>query len=453
MKEITIIGAGLAGSLAALFLARRNYKVNIIESRQDLRLSNIESGRSINLALSCRGITALKKAGLYEEAKPILVPMRARAIHESDGAIHYQSFGRNRDEYINAVMRSDLNELILNEIEQFENIDICFNSDLQEIDFTNRVLVLKQPNGQTLTTPFKHLIGADGANSKVREEMSRHQLLNYRRDYLPCGYKELSISERHGALLKREHLHLWPRDSFMLLGNPNTDDSLTGSLFIAHEGHNSLEQLTSEKDVNDFFKNNFPDVTSYIPNLVEEFFNHPTGNMSTINCSNWHHQDRCLLIGDAAHGIIPFFGQGMNCAFEDCRVLDELIEEYNGDWIKIMPSFYKRRKKNTEAVAEMSMDNYREIQHEIRDPKFNLKKQVEKEMMVRYPKQYVTKHVLVMFSNVPYQKAYEIGEIQTDFIDQICQNAHRLEDIDWADVDKLIFEYDKKMADYNLGDG
>ena len=450
MKNITIIGAGLAGAMMAIFLARRDYHVTIYEARSDLRDSNIKSGRSINLALSCRGITCLKQAGLYEDVQKILVPMRARAIHDEDGDIQFQPFGRHENEYINAVMRSELNELLLNHIERFDNIEVHFELELKHIDFENQVIRFKKGKKQEVTTGFDFIIGADGASSKVRDILAQQDHLQFEREFLTYGYKELAISEKHGGTLKREHLHLWPRESFMLLGNPNKDDSITGSLFIPHEGVNSLAHLSSERDVLHFFNHFFPDVIHCMPSLISDFFDHPTGNMSTINCSNWHYQDKCLLIGDAAHGIIPFFGQGMNCAFEDCRILDGLIEKHQDEWTAILPAFFNERKQNTEAVAEMSMDNYREIQHHIRDPKFNLKKQVEKKLMFHFPNDYISKHVLVMFSNVPYQTAYEIGEIQKTFIDEICKDIQVLEDIDWHVVDTMMKEYDKKMADFSV---
>lgn len=450
MKKITIIGSGLAGTLLALYLARRGYQIDVYEARGDIRKEPKNNGRSINLALSCRGITSLKAIGLMEEVGKILVPMRARAIHEENGEISFQAFGRHPDEYINAVLRTELNSLLLNQAEENPAIKLHFNLKLTDIDFKQKILTFENKGGPIVIKPYERLIGADGAASAVREAMAQRQLLTYTRDFLPYGYKELSISAQHGKNMAREHLHLWPRDSFMLLGNPNLDDSITGSLFLANHGTNSFETLKTDESVVRFFEHHFPDVIDSMPDLVGEFFSHPTGNMSTIKSSTWHYHDDCLLVGDAAHGIIPFFGQGMNCAFEDCRILDDLLEEYQDDWVVAMPAFYQIRKRNTEAVAAMSMGNYHEIQHDIRDKKFNLKKQVEKELMKRYPEQYISKHVLVMFTNTPYLEAYAHGLVQESFIDNICKNAHTLENINWKTVDRQMAEYDKKMANIDL---
>ncbi|WP_419420913.1 FAD-dependent oxidoreductase [Legionella sp. D16C41] len=247
-----------------------------------------------------------------------------------------------------------------------------------------------------------------------------------------------------------EHLHLWPRDSFLLLGNPNCDHSITGSLFLAHEGRNSFANLINEGSIKVFFRKFFPDAYDETPNLVTEFLQNPTGNMSTIKCSPWYYQDQCLLIGDAAHGLVPFFGQGMNSAFEDCRIFNDILNRYEDDWHKALPAFFQARKINTDAVAKMSMDNFHEIQSDICDKQFNLKKQLEHILMNRYPERYISKHVLVMFTNTPYAQALAIGEIQSNFLNKICVNLHTIEDIDWKEVDTLMDDYDKKLANLNF---
>ncbi|GGI81208.1 FAD-dependent oxidoreductase [Legionella impletisoli] len=450
MKQVTIVGSGLAGTLLALYLARRGYKVSLYEARGDVRKEPMDGGRSINLALSCRGITSLKAIGLMDQVTNIIVPMRARAIHEEQGEVSFQAFGRHKDEYINAILRSELNALLLNEAEKSPLIELNFNLKLLDIHFEEKKLRFVNANNEPVMVDYQRLVGADGAGSFVREAMKQHHHLDYTREFLPHGYKELSISSNHGGSMVREHLHLWPRDSFMLLGNPNLDDSITGSLFMPNRGKNSFESLDSKEKLMTFFKTHFSDVVDAMPNLVGEFFAHPTGNMSTIKCTKWYYQDHCLLIGDAAHGIIPFFGQGMNCAFEDCRIFDGLLEQYEDQWDQALPAFFEERVKNTLAVAAMSMDNYREIQHDIRDKQFNLKKQIEKELMRRYPDRYVSKHVLVMFTNTPYLEAYAHGQIQTEFIDKICKNTNSFNEIDWARVDALMPLYDKKMAELDV---
>lgn len=446
MKHITIIGAGLAGSLCSLYLARRGYAVDLFESRSDLRNNPVDYGRSINLALSCRGITGLKAMGLMDEVNKIMVPMRARAIHQVTGEINYQPFGRDAEEHINAISRTDLNILLLNQTAQYPEIHLHFDMKLQHIDIHDKTLLFEDNEGKHLEFAYQRLIGADGASSLVREALKEVGLIQASRDFLSHGYKELSISRVHTGTLAREHLHLWPRESFMLLGNPNPDDSITGSLFLAHKGENSFAKLNNEDLLSSFFQKEFPDAFAIMPNLINEFFGNPTGTMSTVNCSPWYYRDECMLLGDAAHGIIPFFGQGMNSAFEDCRILAELLEQYKDDWSRVMPVFYGQRKINTDAVARMSMDNYHEIHSDIRSPKFMLQKRVERELMLRYPERYVSKHVLVMFTNTPYAQALASGELQIRLLEHICSSLTDINELNWQEIDNLMLDYDKKMA-------
>lgn len=446
MKTVTIIGSGLAGILLSLYLVRRGYKVELFESRPDLRVKEVDQGRSINLALSCRGITGLAGVNLMKEVKKIMVPMRARAIHLLNGEIKFQAFGRHKDEYINAILRNELNELLLNKAESYRSIRLHFNMKLVGINVHDKVIYLEDKDGSHVTKAYQLLIGADGAGSNVREILVNERLIKAMREFLPHGYKELSIAKNHTQDFVLEHLHLWPRESFMLLGNPNRDNSITGTLFLAKEGKNSFANLEDENSIRVFFEEQFPDAYSAMPSLIPEFMEHPIGNLSTIKCTPWYFEDQCLLIGDAAHGIVPFFGQGMNSAFEDCRILNEFLDKYDDNWRQVIPAFYASRKMNTDAVAEMSMDNYHEIQTDIRDEKFNLRKQIEQELMHRYPDRYVSKHVLVMFTNTPYALAKAHGELQTELLHKICNNVRCIKEIDWSEIDKLMEQYDKKLA-------
>ncbi|CAM2844800.1 kynurenine 3-monooxygenase [Legionella steigerwaltii] len=446
MKEATIIGSGLAGSLLALYLAKRGYKLELFDARPDLRFMHADDGRSINLALSCRGITGMEGVDIMPLVKKLMVPMRARAIHELQGQIKFQSFGRHHDEYINAIQRNELNMLLLNELEKFPEVKLNFNTKLIDLDVDKKRATFELQNSTFLRKNYELLIGADGAGSCVREQLQAKHLVHASRTFLPYGYKELSIGEPAQNHLAHEHLHLWPRDAFLLLGNPNLNQSITGSLFLPSEGKNSFAELENELKITTFFKKSFPDAYAQMPNLLEEFTKHPTGNMSTIKCDPWYYQDQCLLIGDAAHGVVPFFGQGMNSAFEDCRILNDLLDKYHDDWTQVMPAFYQSRKVNTDAVAQMSMDNFHEIQIDIRDKQFNLKKQLEHELMHRYPEDYVSKHVLVMFTNTPYAEAQAHGELQAAFLNKICDKVERIEEIDWKKVEKELKQYDKKLA-------
>ncbi len=448
MKSMTIIGSGLAGTLLSLYMARRGYEVELFDSRSDMRIEKADKGRSINLALSCRGITGLAGVNLMPEVNKVMVPMRARAIHQQDGEIKYQAFGRQKDEYINAILRSELNELLLSKTEKESKILLHFDMKLIGMDVRNKLLHFECKDGSYLTKAYRLLIGADGAASNVREILANEQLINASRQFLPHGYKELSISKSHSQGFVPEHLHLWPRDSFMLLGNPNRDHSITGTLFLANEGKNSFAELDNEASIHSFFKTFFTDAYQAMPDLINEFMHHPTGHLSTIKCSPWYFDDQCLLIGDAAHGLVPFFGQGMNSAFEDCRILNELLDKYHDNWKQVMPAFFALRKVNTDAVAEMSMDNYHEIQSDIRDAKFNLKKQTEQELMHRYPERYISKHVLVMFTNTPYAVARDCGFLQNELLDKICSNVRYTSDINWNEVENLMDQYDEKIGEF-----
>lgn len=447
MDKITVIGSGLVGALLSLYLARRGYQVDVFESRPDLRVNPADYGRSINLAMSCRGMTGLQALDLLDDVRQIMVPMRARAIHEAIGEINYQAFGRHQDEYINAIQRTDLNALLLDKAEAHPAIQLHFDVKMLELDLAQKRILFEYPTGERQTYHYQRLIGADGAASTVRETLKAAGLVQATREFLPHGYKELSISTTHGQHMAREHLHLWPRDSFLLLGNPNRDDSITGSLFLANAGSPaSFAELNDEIKLTRFFKSEFADVYEAMPNLVDEFFNHPIGHLSTVKCAPWHYRDECLLIGDAAHGIVPFFGQGMNSGFEDCRILDALLDQYQDDWQQVMPAFFNSRKPNTDAVAALSMDNYREIQVDVRDKQFILRKQVELALMHRYPDCYVSKHVLVMFTNTPYAEAMAIGDIQLAMLKEICKDIHSLGEVNWQKVENMMLDYDRKLT-------
>lgn len=446
MRSISIIGAGLVGSLLAIYLARRGYEVDVFESRSDSRLASPDSGRSINLAMSCRGITGLSEVGVMPAVERLMVPMRGRAIHQENGTIGYQAFGRHRDEYINAIRRNDLNALLLDEAGKFSTVHWHFDTRLLNLDVSGKLAHFERRDGSRFDHAYQRVIGADGASSQVRDTLQRQGLISASRTIFPHGYKEIAIAGAGSTHLAREHLHLWPRDSLLLLGNPNPDNSVTGTLFMRLEGQDSLADLDNELRIRTFFKRNFSDVFETMPDLTGDFLNHATGHMSTVKCSPWYHDDQCLLIGDAAHGLIPFFGQGMNSGFEDCRILNELLDCHHDDWARVMPAFYQSRKPNTDAVSEMSMANYHEIQTGIRDERFNLKKQLEQHLMQRYPAQYASQHVLVMFSNTPYAVAFAHGRVQRAFLDQICEQATQLADVDWSRVDALMPEYERKLT-------
>ncbi len=448
MRSVSIVGAGLAGSLMALFLAKRGCKVKLYEYRPDLRITPIESNRSINLALSCRGLTALQDAGLDAKVRQLMVPMRARIIHEISGEIVYQPFGRHEEECINAIERNALNKLLLNELDTYPLVKCYFDTKLVNLNLAEKQLIFQNQKGQFTQHDYDVFIGADGAHSLVRACLQQQKLIDFKQTFFTHGCKELTICRAHQTVFDKESLHLWPRKSFSLLGNPNLDGSITGSLFLPYKGQVSFESLTSEAQLLACFNKYFNDVCGLMPSLIDEFFTHPMGTMSRIDCKPWFIAGQGVLLGDAAHGIIPFFGQGMNSAFEDCRILNTLLDEYDENWQQVLPMFYHLRKPNTDAVAKMSEDNFHEVQEAVCSAQFNNKKRLAQLLMQRYPKRYISKHVLVMFTNTPYSQAQKIGQIQENFLKDIMSDNLDLNTLNWQKVDQMMLDYDKKMADF-----
>jgi kynurenine 3-monooxygenase len=332
-REVTIIGAGLVGSLLSIYLNRRGYEVTVLERRADMRKEKVEAGRSINLALSDRGILALKDVGILEEVMEIALPMYGREIHNKDGSMAFQPYGKE-NQYINSVSRSGLN-IHLMDLAEKKGVKFEFGIKLERIDFNSRKLVLEDNEYS-----YDLLIGADGAYASSRlNHMLQHQSFEYHQYYIDCGYKEISIpaGEDGRFLLNTGALHIWPRGDYMLIALPNTDGSFTGTLFFPFEGETSFAALTTKEAVEQFFATTFPDIVPLVPNLADQFFSNPTSSLVTVKCFPWIREDHFLLIGDAAHAIVPFFGQGMNAGFEDCTVLNNLLDEYGDDWKAVLP--------------------------------------------------------------------------------------------------------------------
>lgn len=447
MEKITVIGSGLAGCTMAIYLAKQGYSVDIFERRSDIRRLDQDFGRSINLALMQRGLHTFTEIGLLDEVKAISVPMRARAIHQPDGETKIQPFGRNDAEYLHAISRAELNKVLLNAIDELPNVEVHFDKKLVSIDFTTDVLTFEDSNNQQMVEhSVERVIAADGVGSATREAMQQAGLLKFIRTQLAHSYKELVIPKEYGHLYPQETLMSWPRQSFMLLANPNRDGSWTCSLFLDNEGDDSFANLQTEQQLTQFFKKYFPDLLGHLPTLIEDYFEHPLGTLNTVKCEPWFHQDKYLLIGDAAHGIVPFFAQGMNSSLEDCKILNDCITEFKGDWCKIFATFYDLRKPNLDAVAEMSFDNYQEIRDQVNRPNFHLRKQIEWELMSRYTDDYLAKHVMVMFYRHSYRFAQACGRLQDQLFDELFPEVTSLDDIDWTAMDKRIQQYTHDVA-------
>lgn len=443
MQQIAISGAGLAGTLLAISLAKRGYQVDLYERRPDARGARVDLGRSINLALSARGSHALSRVGLLDRVLSNAVPMKARAIHSAQGEVAYQAFGRTADEYLSAIERHTLNMVLLDAAEEQPNIRIHFNQRLTGIDFSTMTLSLQDQGSQaTSQRACQRLVATEGAFSAARKIMVEKGLAEFVVDELAYGYKELPITVEQALKMRRECLHLWPRRSFLMIANPNPDGSFSCTLFLPHQGGEaSFAEMKGPGDVERLFGAHFADALERMPSVATDFFSRPTGILPTVKGGPWYVEDKVLLLGDAAHALVPFFAQGMNSAFEDCTVLTECLDRCQDRWDEAIPAFFAARKANTDAIADMAMQNYREIQDFIADDRFRLRKQIEHELMQRFPEIYTSMHVLVMFTRVPYAFAKSCGALQGTLLDAICEGVVTMDQVHWPAVEPLLARY------------
>ena len=440
-KHITIIGAGLTGALLGLRLGQRGYKVDLFERRPQTRENTGDSGRSINLALSRRGIDALKMVGMMEEVTPLLIPMKGRMLHMEDGSEKFSPYGQRDDEVIYSVSRRDLNRLMVARAVEAPDVNVVFEQKCIAIDFESSQLTLeKVGTGSSQEKAFELLIGCDGAGSKVRRSLMEQIGGQSTSDFLDHDYKELEIPAGAGGTwqLEKEGLHIWPRGEFMLIALPNLDGSFTVTLFLPKQGTPSFESLADEQSVDAFFKKTFPTARALMPDLVEDFFGNPTGRLGTVRCQPWHLEDQCLLLGDAAHAIVPFHGQGMNCAFEDCVVLDRLLDKWGGDWGKVNPELTTSRKPDADAIAQMAIENYTTMRSTVTDPKYGLKKAIGFELERRLPELFIPRYSMVMFHDMPYSEAFEKGEIQRSILDELVKGIDSVDDVNWKQAEVMV---------------
>jgi len=441
-KKITLIGAGPAGSLLAIYLAQRGFHVEIFERRPDMRQTPISAGRSINLAISTRGIQALREAGVLEAIMKIAVPMKGRMMHAVSGELTFQRYGKDDTEVIYAVLRSELSMALMNEAEKHPNVKIHFNERCTGMDFKTGEIELHDDDiiGHARKVQTAVVIGTDGSASAIRMDMLKAGRFNFSQQYLEHGYKEQTIpAGLHGEyLIEKNALHIWPRKTNMLIALPNIDGSFACIFFFPFAGDPSFASLDREEKVADFFKTQFPDVVPLMPNLLENYFSNPTGAMVTIKCAPWHIDDKALLLGDAAHAIVPFFGQGVNCAFESCAYLAGCIDQHGDDWQKVFTEFENLRKINTDAIAELALENFVEMRDHVADPKFLFKKKVEQALQQKYPALFIPKYSMVTFHRLPYSVALSRGKIQDRILTELCGSIDRVEDLDWEKADLLI---------------
>ncbi len=439
-QTVHVVGSGLVGSLLSIFLAQKGFQVELYEARSDMRKQQIDAGRSINLVITSRGLQALAQVGLREQAMQITVPVKGRMLHDVQGQTTFVPYGQKDNEVINAISRGLLNCLLLDAAEQQSNINIHFEQRCTDYDIDSKTLTF---NDQT-TIPAEIVIGTDGAFSAVRRVML-DQVMNfdYAQSFLESGYKELIIpaTASGGYRIDQQALHIWPRGHYMLMALGNLDGSFTCTLFLPYQGEQSFAALKTQDDVMAFFKQSFPDAVDLMPTLAEDFANNPTGSLVTVKCNPWHVGGQTLLIGDAAHALVPFFGQGMNCGFEDCYVLDQLITGPDIDWQSVFQQFNQQRKQNADAIADMAVENYIEMRDTTADPIFQLKKQVGFELERRYPQRFIPRYSMVMFHpEISYAEAKHRSEVQAEILTELCANITEPEQVDWEQAERLIFQ-------------
>ncbi|MCC1483960.1 FAD-dependent oxidoreductase [Winogradskyella immobilis] len=418
-QNILIIGAGLCGSLLALRLGQRGYNVTVYEMRPDLRKTDISAGRSINLAFSDRGNKAMKLVGIEDKVKDLCIPMNGRMLHDKGGNTFLSNYSGREHEYINSISRQDLNALLLDEAEKHKNVNIHFNKKCLSVDFKNTTALFQDyATKDEFIEDADTIIATDGAGSALRKSyyLEKEFLFSFSQEYLTHGYKELSIlpAKDGGYKTYKNALHIWPRGDFMLIALPNLDGSFTVTLFLSYaEGEYNFNNLSTPEIVTEFFQKEFPDALELMPNLVEDFFENPTAPLGTVKCSPWHYKGNTLLMGDAAHAIVPFYGQGMNASFEDVVEFDKVLDKNLDNWEATFKAYEKNRKKDTDAIADLAVDNFHEMKDHVGQAIFQEKRKIEMALEKAFPKDYSSKYSLVTFNeNIGYREAMLKGRAQ-----------------------------------------
>jgi kynurenine 3-monooxygenase len=442
-SPVTILGAGCTGPLLGTLLAKRGHAVRIYERRPDGRRVELSAGRSINLALAARGLAGLQRAGLMDAIRPLLMPMRGRLIHELDGRTRFLPYGQRPHELLWSVGRAALNRVLVGAAEA-NGVELAFEHACAGVDFragTVRIDALAQ--SRRFDVPLGPTFAADGAGSAFRNAMVRAGRGQAREEFLEHGYKELEVPAGPNGehLMDPGSLHIWPRGGYMLIALPNADGTFTATLFLSVAGEGvSFAKLDSAHAITDLFRLQFPDVLALIPDLLAQFAANPVGRMGTLYAAPWQIDGRALLVGDAAHAIVPFHGQGMNCAFEDCRVLDDLLAA-GSDWPHCFDRFDALRRDDTAAIARMALENYVEMRDTVRDPRFALRKEVSLELESRHPDRFIPRYSMVMFhSEIPYAEAERRGALQAQILEHVLGRATRLSEVDWARAEAEILE-------------
>ncbi|MEM6542769.1 MAG: NAD(P)/FAD-dependent oxidoreductase [Bacteroidota bacterium] len=427
-KNIAVIGSGLVGSLLSIYLRRLGHQVTIFDRRPDIRTIKF-SGRSINLAMSNRGWKALREVGLEKTVQEIAIPLYQRAMHVNAQPVYFQKYGKE-GEAIWSISRGNLNKKMIDLAEK-AGATFRFDEKVWDVNLPEATLYTgKSEKSKWKAYRFDHIFGCDGAFSRVRHRMQRRSRFDYSQDFIDVGYKELTIPPNTDGThrLDKHSFHIWPRGTFMLIAMPNIDGSFTCTLFLPFEGAISFENITSKKEAKAFFKQYFPNVSKEIEDLTKSFMKNPTSAMVTMKCYPWTYWDKVALVGDSAHAVVPFYGQGMNAGFEDIFELNQLMHELGDDWEAIFKTYQERRKPNADAIAELSYRNFMEMSSKTADPRFLLQKKIEKHFAAKYPNKWIPVYSRVTFSDRPYAEALALGDYQEDIMQQI---------MDMPDIDTL----------------
>lgn len=447
MSRITIIGAGLVGSLLSVYLVKRGYKVQMFERRPDLRKNRISAGRSINLALSDRGWRGLSSVGIEGQIRKVAIPMKGRMMHSTESKLTFQPYGKE-GQAINSVSRGGLNCVLMDIAEQ-HGVEIFFNHRCNSINLEKASAQFEKEDGSVITSEADRIFATDGAFSAGRLQLQLStDRFEYHQSYLEHGYKELTIPPTAAGdyAMEPNALHIWPRSSYMLIALPNLDKSFTCTLFFPFEGNPSFASLDTKEKVNDFFKEIFPDAHALMPALIEDYFRNPGASLVTVRCYPWRFKDKLLLMGDAAHAIVPFYGQGMNAGFEDCAVLEELMEKYKDNWEKIFEEFQVSRKPDTEAIADLALSNFIEMRDKVGQESFLLRKKIESWFSEKHPDLWIPLYTMVSYSpHIRYSEAIREGKRQDKIMEQVMQMPDITAKWNSEEVEKKILQLHKEI--------
>ena len=446
--KVTIIGAGLCGSLLAIRLAQRGYRVEVFEQRADFRAVETYAGRSINLALSDRGWQGLKRVGLEEAIAPLCIPMHGRMIHPEQGQLYYSAYSGREGEYINSVSRQHLNLEMVKKAASMPGVDFYFQTRCLEVDLSAaRAVFEDQVSGKTFEIVSDVVIGTDGAGSALRKSMIAQSAalgFTFSQEFLSHGYKELTIppADGGGFSIDKHALHIWPRGGFMLIALPNLDGSFTVTLFLPFEGPKSFASLDTPEKIHAFFAEEFPDALPHMPGLLEDFAHNPASMLGTVKCYPWQAYGKTLLMGDAAHAIVPFYGQGMNASFEDVVVLDQLLDQYGDHWEAVFAHFEEQRKPDADAIADLALDNFEEMKAHVANPLFNLKHELELAMEKHIP-EFSSKYSMVTFrEDLRYSEAIRRGRKQDTVLMHLCASV---DDPAAVDIRQFFADFERRM--------